>query len=295
MPNHLSRATARLSLLACALLTATPATAYWEYGHETIARIALSQVSPKTRWRIASLLRASNRLGTPECPVRTLAEASVWADCIKPLKDASGKSRFGYAYYWHFQNIDVCKPFDIATPCADGDCVSAQIERQKARLADRSLPKADRVQALAFLVHFVGDLSQPLHAGDHADRGGNDVKANYGLIGGRSNLHSIWDGYLAERAITTPPGGHRGLLLSSTRAERRVLAAGIIDDWSRDSWSIARDVVYATAVGDPCASGKPRQRVTIDEATVQRLIPTARRQILAGGVRLARLLDEALR
>ena len=295
MPNHLSRAAARLSLLACAFLTASPAAAYWEYGHETIARIALSQVDLKTRWRIAMLLRHGNRLGTPECPVRTLAEASVWADCIKPLKDASGKARFGFAYNWHFQNVDVCQPFDLTTPCANGDCVSAQIERQKARLADRSLPKVERLQALAFLTHLVGDLSQPLHAGDHQDRGGNDVKANYGRIGGRANLHSIWDGYLAERAITTPPAGRWGPLLSSTRAERRALAAGSVEDWSRDSWTISRDVAYATAVGDPCSGEGRKGRVTIDEKTVRQLIPVARRQVLAGGVRLARLLDEALR
>ena len=48
--------------------------------------------------------------------------------------------------------------------------------------------------ALAFLVHFVGDLVQPMHAGDHGDLGGNKVAANYGIVGGRTNLHSIWDG-----------------------------------------------------------------------------------------------------
>ena len=64
-----------------------------------------------------------------------------------------------------------------------------------------SLPMRERLMALAFLVHFMGDLHQPMHAGDHGDLGGNKVAANYGVIGGRTNLHSIWDGWLAERAL----------------------------------------------------------------------------------------------
>ena len=84
--------------------------------------------------------------------------------------------------------------------------------------------------ALAFLVHFVGDLAQPMHAGDRGDLGGNRVAANYGLVGGRTNLHSIWDGYLAERAISTPPGGPSGLLGTLSSSERAALASGTVTD-----------------------------------------------------------------
>ncbi|MCA1653094.1 MAG: S1/P1 nuclease [Sphingomonadales bacterium] len=293
MPNRLLRAATRAGLLLCALFPAPPSEAYWEYGHQTVAKIAVAQVKPRTRARIRALLRHGDLLGTPECPVADIAEASTWADCIKPLKDASGKPRFGYAYSWHFQDVDICKPFDLATPCADGNCLSAQIVRQKGRLADRSLPLADRVQALAFLVHFVGDLSQPLHAGEHDDQGANKVKASYGLVAGRNNLHSIWDGYLAERAISSPSAGAVGLLRDSNRAERRKLAAGSIEDWSRDSWRVSHDVAYGSLFADPCGP-RPSERPVMNEAMVKRLIPSARRQVLAGGVRLARLLDEAL-
>ena len=72
---------------------------------------------------------------------------------------------------------------------------------------------------LKMLVHLVGDLHQPMHAGDMADRGGNDVAANYGLLrGSRLNLHAIFDGYLAERAFTTPPGGAGGMVSAYDRA-----------------------------------------------------------------------------
>ena len=267
---------------------AAPAQAYWEYGHESVARIAWLQMRSDSRARVAALLRQGRLLETPDCPVATLEQASVWADCIKPLGD-----RFTYAYSWHYQNVDVCKPFDLKAACKDGNCVSAQIERNARLLADRTVPVRERLTALAFLTHFVGDLHQPMHAGDHADLGGNKVAANYGVIGGRANLHSIWDGWLAERAITTPPAGPRGLLGTVSPAQRKRIAAGSVEDWSREMWGKARDLAYATMVGDPCGT-VPATRPTLDEAEVRALIPAVRENVLAGGIRLARLLDDAL-
>lgn len=269
-------------------MAATPAVAFWEYGHETVARIALDSVRPDTRAKIRALLAQGRLLETPECPVRTIEQVSVWADCIKPLGD-----RFAYAYSWHYQNVDICKPFDLKPACKDGNCVSAQIERQARLLADTKVPVRERLMALAFLTHFVGDLAQPMHAGDRGDLGGNKVAANYGLVGGRTNLHSIWDGYLAERAISTPPGGASGLLAGVSAEEKVQLGAGTVTDWSRESWEASKALAYASLVGDPCGA-KPEARPTLSEAEVQKLIPGMRRQVLAGGLRLARLLDDAL-
>jgi len=278
----------KLALFAAALCVASPASAWWEYGHESVARIAMDSVRPGTRAAIQHLLAKGRLLETPDCPVATIEQASVWADCIKPLGD-----RFSYAYSWHYQNVDICKPFDLKSACKDGNCVSAQIERNARILADRKAPERERLMALAFLVHFMGDLVQPMHAGDRADKGGNDVKANYGIVGGYTNLHSIWDGYLAERSISTPPGGPRAILASSSPQERAGLAAGTVEDWSRDSWESARNYAYASLIGDACGP-KPNDRPTLNEAEVRELIPVVRRQVLAGGVRLARLLDDAL-
>ena len=113
--------------------------------------------------------------------------------------------------------------------------------------------------ALAFLVHFVGDLHQPMHAGDHDDLGGNKVPANYGLIGGRTNLHSIWDGWLAERAISTPPAGPRRCWPQVPPAERERIAGGSVEDWSREMWGKARDLAYKTLFGDPCGARAGRR------------------------------------
>ena len=279
----------RLLVLLIAILgLPSPALAWWEYGHETVARIAWLQMRPDTRARVGALLRQGQLLETPECPVATIEQASVWADCIKPLGD-----RFSYAYSWHYQNVDVCKPFDLKAACKDGNCVSAQIERAARLVADRSVPARERLMALAFLVHFVGDLHQPMHAGDHGDLGGNKVAATYGVIAGRTNLHGIWDGWLAERAISTPPGGPASILSETSADDRARIAGGTVEDWSREMWEKSRTEAYQSLLGDPCGPS-PADRPAIDEAKVRALIPLLRENIVEGGIRLARLLDDAL-
>jgi hypothetical protein len=298
----------RFVLLVALLGLPSPALAWWEYGHETVARIAWLAANPHTRAEIRRLLARSDLLETPTCPARTIAQASIWPDCIKTLQD-----RFSYASPWHYQNVDVCREFDQQTPCRDGNCVSAQIERNARLLADRGLPLRERVMALAFLVHFVGDLHQPLHAGDRGDLGGNRLAISYGIIAGRTNLHLTWDGYLAERAISTPPADAAGLLADLDPAERATMRLGSVTDWARESWEASREYAYGTALADPCGHEQvalspghgsavrgtadlliPAERPMIDEATTQRLIPIVRRQITRGGLRLARLLDQAL-
>lgn len=275
-----------LALLGMAmLLSPRPAMAWWDMGHTTIARIAQANVAPKTRAAIAALLRHAPELATPECPVNTMASASVWPDCIKTLGD-----RFSYQYSWHYQNISICQPYDIKAACPDGNCVTAQIDRNFRLLKVRKLPARERLMALAFLIHFVGDLHQPLHAGEHDDAGGNFIKARYGIYAtDRLNLHSIWDGLLAERAISTPPA----LTRRYSEAERQRLGAGSVADWSREVWEVSRDHVYPTVIADPCGP-KPTERVTLSNDKIDALVPIVRDLVEKGGLRLARLLDEAL-
>lgn len=278
----------RLVLMLAAMLglaVASPAKAYWEYGHETVAAIAYKNVTPQVRGAIDRMLARSALMETPGCPAKTIEQASVWADCIKTLGP-----RFSYAYSWHYQNVNICKPFDLKGACKDGNCVSAQIDRDVKILKDAGVPLRERIQALVFLIHFVGDLHQPLHAGDRGDLGGNQVKAAYGIYAPeRLNLHSVWDGWLAERAISTPPS----LVRAYSDAERTPIWAGTTEDWSHESWQVAHDYAYAAAFGgDPCGPVPPR--VMIDEATIEKLVEPARLQVLRGGLRLARLLDEAL-
>ncbi|MBY0520280.1 MAG: S1/P1 nuclease [Sphingomonas sp.] len=277
----------RLLAIAATLIaiSATPAQAYGVYGHGTIARIALANVRPQTRAAVLALVARARALDTPMCATRTIEDLSVWPDCIRGLGP-----RFSYTASWHYQNVEVCSPFDLKSACKDGNCVSAQIDRDVKLLKDRTLPLRERIAALSFLVHFTGDLHMPLHAGDHHDLGGNQVKASYGAFTtARLNLHGIWDGVLAERAITDGPDQVRRL----PPDEAAAVQAGTTEDWSREAWEISRAVTYPSAVGDAYCTTAPPGQVTLDEATIARLVPIARRQVERAGLRLARLLDEA--
>ena len=268
-------------------LVPTSAQGWGDYGHRTIAAIAWAEVRPATRAKLTALLARSQTLETTNCPARTLEQASVWADCIKPGE------RFSYAFPWHFQNVDICKPFDVKAACLFGNCVSAQVTRNAKLLADRSLPVRERVQALAFLVHFVGDLHQPLHAADRSDQGGNRTPASYGDVAARYTLHLLWDGYLAERAISSPAGEAAGLLSETTLADRRLYAAGTVDDWSRQTWDVARTVSYGAHAVDACSVNSKGSAV-LDNGKIEAAIPVVRGQVGRAGLRLARMLDDAL-
>jgi hypothetical protein len=273
-------------LISLVLLFAplAPAQAYWEYGHETVAHIAQANMSPKARANIQRLLRATPMLGTPKCAMRNIADVSVWADCIK-----GDRLRWGYTNSWHYQNVDICKPFDLKSACADGNCVSAQIDRNFALLSNKALPAHVRLEALAFLIHFVGDIHQPLHAGDRADRGGNDLKATYGVMPGY-NLHSVWDGLLADRALSGAPI----IVRVFSPAEKAAIVQGNVRMWSEENWAVSKNIAYPRAMdGDACGA-KPSAPVSIDEADVAASRAALRQQVERGGIRLARLLDEAL-
>ncbi len=278
--------------LALSMTLAGPAFAYGAYGHETIASIAMANVTPRTRAAVKRILKTSALLDTPTCHAGTPQQAATWADCVRAIKDAGGKSPWGYTAGWHYQDVEVCDPFEpsLEAACKDGNCVSAQIERDVALLRNPATTPHDRVQALVFLIHFVGDLHQPLHGGEKRDKGGNDVSVSYGIYAPRRlNLHSVWDGQLAERAITSGPD----MVRRYPAAERTSVAAGTVRDWSRESWQVARDTIYARIDGGDACTPSPA-RVALDEATIEAWVPAARLQVERGGLRLAKELDAAL-
>lgn len=312
------RLAAPLAALAAALLTTlpAPALAWGEYAHRLTGAIAFAEAKPATRRAIRALLRQSAAVDTPTCPLRTLEDASVWPDCVRSLGD-----RYAYAATWHYQNVTVCQAFDIAAACPDGNCVTAQIPRQLGVLKDRSLPVAKRIEAMAFLAHFVEDMHQPVHIGDKGDRGANDVRADYGDKAlPRMNLHRIWDTEMAERALTEPPA----VTVRVSKAERAAYRGGTVEDWARESWAASKDTAYANLrdYPDRCTVPQPDvvvrmdgppappppgvsplaaafaeamagPRAKIDEAYIKAATPVVRARAVAAGVRLAGLLDAA--
>jgi len=279
----------RVLTLLAALLTLVPAPAFaWgEYAHRRTASIALANTTPEVRAKIAGLLVHEKELGTPDCPLRTLEDAAVWADCLR------GQGwRWGYTFAWHYRTAPVCKAFDPKANCPGGNCVTGQIARAQRVLADERLPAHERLEALAFLVHFAGDVHMPLHSGDNEDQGGNARKADYGIRPGY-NLHAIWDGPLAERAISDPADP---VVRRYSAAERAELAGGTPDDWGRESWEIARSFVYPTAFDteDLCSQPLP-DKVALSQEDIVRGVPIARKRVVQAGLRIAGLLDQAFR
>ncbi len=270
--------------LAISVLASGPAMAWGAYGHRATAAIALANVKPSTRAAIARLIAADGQLGTPDCRIRNLEDAATWADCIR--RDGW---RWGYSFAWHYRTAPICEAYDPKKNCSGGNCILAQIDRNQRILADESLPSNVRIEALAFLVHFIGDVHQPLHSGDDDDKGGNDRVTDYGIVPDL-NLHSIWDGPLAERAISS---AQPSLVRHYSSAERDQLAAGTPADWGRESWQLARDVVYPGAFNRDVCKDEVPEHAALDQEDIHAAIPVVQRRIEQAGLRMARMLDEA--
>ncbi|WP_068094292.1 S1/P1 nuclease [Novosphingobium rosa] len=297
-------AIAGAALAGMLAFTAQPALAWGELGHRTVGNIAYANVTPQVAAQIDVLLKQEAMLGTPECKVKTIGDAAVYPDCLN-----ANRWRWAYTFPWHYQDIDIDKPFDVKEACSAGNCVTAQIERFRRILADRSLPPHQRLEALIFITHFVGDLHQPLHAAEHEhDAGGNGVTVTNvpapsyivntvppHLVDNSkkpANLHSVWDTVVVERAQKE---GRLPAVRAYTAAERAKIATGEVADWAHESWDLAHDLVYPQAFGHVPAPGETTPKeVTLDDATLDKDATVASDRILQAGLRLARVLDQAL-
>jgi hypothetical protein len=278
---------------ALALLGWTHRALAWDAaGHRVVAEIASANIKPQTAARIQMLLKAHGQLPTPNCPVANLDDAATWPDCLR-----GDSARWQYTYAWHYQDVPVCGHFDIKADCPGGNCVSAQIGRMQRLLADRRQSEGKRLAALAFLIHFVGDIHQPLHVGDHDDRGGNQVIVSHSPLprtadddGRPETLHWFWDTLpepvLADRA--------HPLVRRYSPAERARIATGTVTDWARESYELARKLAYMRAFHhDPCV-GSSLHDVAVSPEDVRIFLPVVRQRLLQAGLRLARVLDQTL-
>jgi len=152
-------------------------------GHRIVGELAERQLSPEAKAAVGELMTGE--------PDPHLAAVAAWADEIRP------QDEWKHTAPWHYVNMPhgECH-YSAARDCPDGNCVVGAINRQLAILGDHSRPKPERLNALKFVVHFIGDIHQPLHAGWADDRGGNDYQINLrdGSPDGQgTNLHGIWD------------------------------------------------------------------------------------------------------
>ncbi|WP_140909175.1 S1/P1 nuclease [Cognatiluteimonas lumbrici] len=183
-----------------ALSAAAPALAWSVLGHQLVGELAQRHLDPAVNAEVERLLA-----GEPE---PTLAGVAAWADRLRDLDP----DRFKATSTWHYVNTPPGKHCEYVAgrDCPDGNCVIGAIERQRAILADRDQPLEARRDALKFIVHFIGDVHQPMHANNHDDLGGNRYQVSLrtdlepeayarrhyvdGVMG--TNLHSVWDYYI---------------------------------------------------------------------------------------------------
>jgi len=177
-------------LFATLLAASVPVLAWGPQGHQTVAELADRQLRPAAQAEVARLLAGE--------PTPTLAGVANWADEVRARE--SGASRTGQWHYVNFKAGD-CSYLPVRD-CPEGNCVIAAINRNFLALADRARPDAERRDALKFLVHFVADVHQPLHASPIDDKGGNEFQVSY--RGEGSNLHKVWDSLILKHGARSP-------------------------------------------------------------------------------------------
>lgn len=209
----------RLALLATALLLASPRLLAWgPEGHRIVAQIAADHLNPAARAAVAAIL--------VDEPEPSLAGVANWADEVRD-------ERTGPLHYVNFPAgnfpIGDCH-YQPPRDCPGGLCVVAAIDSAVSVLKDKKASAEQRRVALKQLVHFVGDVHQPLHGGRAEDRGGNTVQLQW--RGEGSNLHKLWDAGLIE---AIEPDWRRYVRHLSSKAigvKQGPLAA---DDWAMES------------------------------------------------------------
>lgn len=298
-------------------LAMAPAAKAWGCkGHQTVALIAEKHLTPEARQLIQKLLSENpidpklNRY----CGGATrdlMADASTWADDIR------GERKNGP---WHYIDIPRGSERGPLEPyCGKEGCVTSAISEQLAILKDGGAEGAKRAEALRYIIHFVGDLHQPLHTITNADEGGNCVPVKYLRRKPREhnhsfspNLHSIWDGAIPERdAEGADPGEYAETLEARFAADiEKWQKAGIhVEDWVWEGYEIAERVVYENLrpkigiepnvavhscsddnnIGDRLL----QQNITADEGYQEQAATVAEKRLEEGGVRLAMILNEA--
>ena len=194
--------------------------------------------------------------------------------------------------------------------CQNDDCVTARIRQFAAQLSAKEKPTDSHwsdLDALRFVVHFVGDVQQPLHDSSDADLGGNCELLNP-AVDQANNVHALWDGPLVDRngaddkAITaeleTQIAGMSG-------QSQKMWAAGSADDWAWEAHRLARPDVYRRLhipleeITFPASCTDAPEDITtrkieIYATYIDEMMPVVRHQLIKGGLRLAKLLNESL-
>ncbi|MGS2721992.1 S1/P1 nuclease [Paraglaciecola aestuariivivens] len=166
----------RLLIGAVAAVMSFQAFSWGQTGHRVTGAIAEQYLSPAALKAISQLL-----------PYEDLAEASTFAD---EMRSSPGEFWQKTTVPWHWVTVPEGKTYAQVGAPEEGDAYSGLAYFTK-QLTDPASSREQKQVALKFIVHIIGDLHQPMHAGNGKDRGGNQVKVSW--FWEDSNLHRVWD------------------------------------------------------------------------------------------------------
>ncbi len=245
------------------------AMAWGHEGHKIVAEVAEHYLNATAKEKITRLLASIDK--------RSIAEIASWADTYRRTHPETGP--------WHYVDIPLdATKYDSSKYCKNGDCVVSAINKFEEELANTHLSEEQRAIALKFVVHFIGDVHQPLHSSDNDDRGGNDVKVDF--FGQQTNLHRVWDyGILEKTGMDAEQ--YTSYLIQKyhpTAADLTKLETGDAVSWAMQSHDEAVKVAY----GDKPSDNK------LGETYYKECLPVVDQQLFDAGVRLAGVLNKIL-
>jgi len=293
--NRVFKSAIALGVVGLILCTPSMSLGWGAGGHMIVAQIAFDRLNPRAKAQVKALLAIPINPAAISAKSKDFVNAAHWADDLRPFAEFDSFKEL------HF--ID--NPFSTdgtPLPAVPTPNIVTALE-ENVNILKTSTDKNAQAQALRFIIHFVGDIHQPLHcvnrvssAKPDGDRGGNLVSIKIKGANGKTkttNLHSYWDGGLT----TFPPTGanFKPPALSSIPAAAAKAMAGNPDtdpdlklndpfnfqSWADESFALAKDVAYKGITN----GGKPTA------AYNQKGVKVARQRVAWGGYRLAALLN----
>ena len=229
-------------------------------GHRVVGKIANQYLTSKTKRNIKKILNN-----------KSLDFVSTFADDIKSDK------RYNEFYTWHYINMPLDQNYEDSEKSSSGDLVSG-INYCIKVIKDNNSSNDDKAFYLKLLIHFVGDLHQPMHVGLVEDKGGNDFKLQWFYKD--SNLHSVWDREMIDGyGMSYSEIADNANILNKNQV--KAIQEGTLVDWVNDTHKLTRQV-YANV--------KPNDNLRYSYSYDN--FETVRSQLQKGGVRLAKVLND---
>ena len=285
--------------LAALTLFCAAAFAWGDEGHEVIGLIADHYLEPGVRSRVHVLLA----MDASGLTAKDIAHESTWADKYRDSDRDTTKVRYYRTRNWHFVDLELdgadlnqaCfgrpeLPSGTAASAGPAEaCLVDKINQFYAELKSPMTDEPERSLALQFLLHFVGDVHQPLHAADDHDQGGNRKIVDTPGIES-NNLHRAWDIEFVARLGANETEIAQRLISGITEPQRARWSGGAAVEWAMDSLSVARSHAYGLL-----PPPDHENRYQLSPAYVSDATTVTGEQLSKAGVRLAFLLNQALR